>query len=47
MGRLITAAPALISGAAALAIAIGAAVRSLRNASQRIDDIFGEENPQP
>lgn len=54
MGRLITAAPALIYGGAALAIvaalAIEAAVRSLRDASQLVDDICnqpGEENPQP
>ncbi len=47
MGRLVTAAPALIYGAAVLAFAIAAVIRSLRNASQRIDDILGEENPKP
>ncbi|SOD80045.1 hypothetical protein SAMN06272781_6840 [Streptomyces sp. 1222.2] len=54
MGRLITAAPALIYGAAALtivaALAIGAVIRSLRDASQLVDDICNqprEENPQP
>lgn len=45
MGRLVTAAPALIYGAAALAFA--AVIRSLHRASQRIDDILGEENPKP
>lgn len=50
MERLITAAPALIYAAASLALAIGAIIRSLRNASHLIDDICdqpGEENPQP
>lgn len=47
MDRLITAAPALIYGAAALVIATAAVIRSLRRANQCIDDIFGEENPQP
>lgn len=47
MGRLITAAPALISGAALVIACVWAVVRSLRTANQRIDDIFGEENPQP
>lgn len=49
-GRLITALPALIYAAAILALALGAIIRSLRNANQLIDDICnqpGEENPQP
>lgn len=52
--RLIPAAPALITAGAALAIvialAIEAVIRSLRDASQLVDDICtqpGEENPQP